>query len=174
MSFEADIQKAWKKISDRDVFCFVATVTAVDKNKGICSVKDNELEYTDVLLSAVIDANQNKSFVFPAVGSSVLVEPIYEDIQKLYVSKYSEVESLSCMIQNTNYLMDENGFEAKVSNAKFKMDANGFQIKRNNETLKVVLNDFIDEVNKIIVVQGTTINVPAMILIKQRLNTVLT
>lgn len=57
--------------------------------------------------------------------------------------------------------------------ASYRITPEGFEIKREKETLKKVLNDFIDEVNKIVVVQGTTINQAAVIEIKERLNTVL-
>ena len=49
----------------------------------------------------------------------------------------------------------------------------GFIVKQSNESLKTILNDMITELNKIVVLQGTTINVAAMEVIKQRLNTVL-
>lgn len=49
----------------------------------------------------------------------------------------------------------------------------GLQIMSQNESLKDVLNDLIDEVNKILVVHGTTINIAAMTAIKQRLNKIL-
>lgn len=55
----------------------------------------------------------------------------------------------------------------------FQINESGFAIQKNNENLKSVLNDFIDEVNKIVVLQGTTINVAAVAAIKQRLNTIL-
>ena len=45
-------------------------------------------------------------------------------------------------------------------------------MKRADENLKDVLNDLIDEVNKIKVVYGNSINVPEMLEIKNRLNTI--
>lgn len=49
----------------------------------------------------------------------------------------------------------------------------GLQVTSQGESLKKVLNDFIDEVNKIIVVHGTTINQAAVTAIKKRLNKIL-
>ncbi len=53
------------------------------------------------------------------------------------------------------------------------MTAEGFKVERNGENLARILSDMIDELNKIVVVQGNTINVAAMTVIKQRLNNVL-
>jgi len=66
---------------------------------------------------------------------------------------------------------EEISFTTGKSNLTIKVD--GFVVKQNNESLKQVLNDLIDELNKIIVIQGNTINVAAMNLIKERLNTIL-
>ena len=55
----------------------------------------------------------------------------------------------------------------------FEIKENGFVIHQNKESLKEVLNDLIDEVNKIVVINGNTINVAKMLAIKQRLNTIL-
>lgn len=51
----------------------------------------------------------------------------------------------------------------------------GIVIKQGGESLKSILNDFIDEVNKIVVNPGygVTVNIGAVTAIKQRLNTVL-
>jgi len=174
MNFDLEIQKAFEALKKRDVYCFVATVLEVDKNTGVCKITDGDLEYTDVRLSAVIDGKQEKVFVFPKVKSTVLVEPINEDLKQLYVAKYSEVESIYGLIDNT----------------EFEIDKDGFLLKRNNEDLKTVLNDFIeefgklcDQLNAVVVLpgNGTTPNVAAITAIKtnattainQRLNSIL-
>ena len=64
-------------------------------------------------------------------------------------------------------------FQVKSGNAIIKLNPSGLTVSNQNENLKQIMNDMIDELNKIIVVQGTSINVPAMEVIKQRLNTVL-
>ena len=173
MSFDLEIQKALEHLKKRDVYCFIATVMEVDKTNGICKIDDGELEYTDVRLSAIIDGNDQKCFVFPKVGSTILVEPINEDIKQLYVSKYSEVESINGLIENTSFLIDKDGFN----------------IARDGENLQTVLNDWqaefgklCDELNKVVVSIGVTPNVPVItqiknkvtVDIKDRLNTILT
>lgn len=173
MSWELEFQKSLEQLKKREVFCFAATVVAVDKVNGVCTINDGELELTDVRLSAIIDGNDQKCFVFPKAGSSVLIEPINEDLKQLYVSKYSEVESIYGLIDTT----------------KFTIDKNGFNISRNDENLKQVLNDWqtefgklCDELSKVIVSIGTTPNVPVIndikntvtVTLKDRLNTILT
>lgn len=64
-------------------------------------------------------------------------------------------------------------YYVKTNTSEVQIKENGIAIKRGNETLKSILNDFMDEVNKIIVINGTTINVAAVMAIKQRLNSVL-
>lgn len=162
MSFELEMQKAFERFKERSVTCFVSTVLEVDKANGVCTVYDGELEYTDVRLSAIIDGNDQKCYVFPVEYSTVLVEPINEDIKQLYVAKYSEVESLTGKIGTTEWLIDNNGYK----------------IERNSENLKDVLNEFMDdfgklcdELSSVIVINGTTPNVASITLIKTNIET---
>lgn len=74
------------------------------------------------------------------------------------------------------FLIEAEAFEESViksSTTEFIIKENGFIIKQGNESLRTILNDMINELNKIVVIQGKTINVPAMTAIKNRLNTVL-
>lgn len=135
-----ELQDAFRKLQKRDVDTFPAKVLSVDKEKGTCKITDDELEFTDVQLSSVIDGNDKKFFLFPKVGSSVLVSPINEDIHRLYVEAYSEVESLSIVIDTV----------------KFQMDATGFLLKKENETLKALMVDFIGAIKNMSFLVNTT------------------
>lgn len=78
---------------------------------------------------------------------------------------------------SASFLIDAEQFEEAVytsANSEFTIKEAGFIVKQGNESLKDIFNDMIDELNKIRVIQGRTINVAAMTKIKQRLNTVLT
>ena len=92
---EKELHSAFRKLKQRDVDTFPVKVLSVDKSAGTCKVTDDELEYTDVRLSAVIDGNDKKFYLFPKVGSSVLVSPINEDLKNLYVEAYSEIDGIS-------------------------------------------------------------------------------
>ena len=87
-----------------------------------------------------------------------------------------------CMVgmienQSANYFLitaeDYTEINLTVGNSKLKIDNTGYKIDSQNENLKQVFNDMIDELNKIIVIQGTSINVEKMNLIKNRLNKIL-
>ena len=74
------------------------------------------------------------------------------------------------------FLIEAEAFEEanfKSATTEFTIKETGFIVKQGNESLKTILNDLIDELNKIVVIQGRTIDVPAVTLIKNRLNTVL-
>ena len=90
-------------------------------------MNDGEIDYTDVQLSSIIDGSNQKFLLFPKVGSSVLVSPIMEDLHRLYVEAYSEIECLDLVIETV----------------EFKVDADGFLLKKENETLKKLMADFI-------------------------------
>ncbi|AOR29538.1 hypothetical protein FORMB_25210 [Formosa sp. Hel1_33_131] len=131
-----------------------AEVVEVDWNNKTMTVKGliDDLEFYDVLLGL------GSVYKKPKIGAKCLIGLILNNEAATFLIEAEAVDELFI----------------EVGTSTFKIDANGFLVKRNNETLKKVLNDLIVELNKIIVIQGTSINVPAMNAIKQRLNTVLT
>ena len=124
---DKEIQDAFRQLKKRDVDTFIAKVVSVDKEKGTCTVNADELNYFGVQLSAVVDDNKNNFYLFPEVGSWVLASPINEDINRLYVESYSEIESLELVIKDV----------------KFQIDKEGFLFKKQNETLKKLMSDLI-------------------------------
>ena len=131
-----------------------AEVVEVDWNNKTMTVKGliDDLEFYDVLLGL------GSVYKKPKIGAKCLIGLILNNEAATFLIEAEAVDELFI----------------EVGTSTFKIDANGFLVKRDNETLKKVLNDLIVELNKIIVIQGTSINVPAMNAIKQRLNTVLT
>ena len=130
-----------------------ATVKAIDWNQKICICTGelDDLEYYDVLLGI------GDVYTKPKQGSKVLLGVINGNGAHTFLIHAEEVEEI----------------ETNAGASKFIIKDDGFIVRKGNESLQKVLNDLIDELNKIIVIQGTTINVPAMNLIKQRLNNVL-
>ncbi|HAO08210.1 MAG TPA: hypothetical protein DCQ50_14770 [Chryseobacterium sp.] len=124
---DLDIQNALKQLKSRSVDTFPATVVSVDKTEGTCTVDDGNIEYSDVRLSASIEESGKRFYLFPKVGSSVLISPIMENLETLYVEYFSEVDELSLETENT---------ELKINN-------DGFLLKKENETLKKLMADFI-------------------------------
>lgn len=135
-----ELEEALRNLTRRGVHTFSAVVVSVDKQNGTCVVSDDEIEFPDVRLSAVVDGNANKHYLFPAIGSEVLVSPIMEDIHKLYIDKYSEVESL----------------DLKIGSVHFKIDAQGFLLKKQNETLKGLVEETLKAIQEMVFTVTTT------------------
>lgn len=119
------------------------TMTATDLLDG--------LDYFDVLLG--IGAVYQK----PTIGTKCMLGVLGNKASATFLIDAEAVEE-------TIYTSDK---------TKFVIQENGFIIKQSEESLKSVLNDFIDEVNKIVVINGNTINKVKVTAIKQRLNTIL-
>lgn len=130
-----------------------AVVEDVDWGKKTMTAKGvlDELEYYDVLLGL------GEIYTKPKQGSRCLLGMINNQGNNSFLIWSEEAEE----------------WAHKVGDAEMEMKNDGFVVQAQGESLKNVLNDFIDEVNKIIVVNGTTINVAAVTMIKQRLNKIL-
>ena len=127
-----DLQKAFAALKGRGVSTFAAEVTEVDKENGTCTVKDDDIEYYNVQLSSIIDGSKKQMFIYPVIGSSVLVSPIEEKLEWLYVEVYSEVEQVDWNIESV----------------KFNFDKTGFLLKKQNETLAKLMSDLLKEIQK--------------------------
>ena len=127
-----DLQKIFGELRKRGVSTFAAEVTEVDKEKGTCTVKDDEIEYFNVQLSSIVDGSKKQLFIYPVLGSSVLVSPIEEKLEWLYIEVYSEVEQV----------------DWNIKAVKFNFDENGFLLKKQNETLAKLMSDLLKEIQK--------------------------
>lgn len=126
------LQDAFKRLSSRSVYTFPAEVVSVDKESGVCVVNDGDIEYTDVALSATVENGGKRFFLFPKPGSFVLVSPINEDLHRLYVEFYSEIED----------------FDLQIENTRLEIDKDGFLLKKQNETLAKLMSDLLKEIQK--------------------------
>lgn len=156
------LQDAFRQLGKRGVDTFPVKVVSVDKVKGTCVVNDGDIDYTDVQLSATIEDNGKRFFLFPKVGSFVLVSPIQEDIHRLYVEFFSEVEELNFQTEKT----------------QIKMNDDGFLLKKENETLAKLMSDLLKEIQamKFTTNTGSTIaliNKPKFKEIENRFKTLL-
>jgi len=143
MSKEKELQDAFAKLLERDAVTFTAKIVEVDKEKGVCIVSDGDLEYK-ARLAAVINDTKNKFFLYPKIGSQVLISCINEDIHQLYVSKYSDVEE----------------FRVKIADCDFCVTAEGFNFKKENESLRSLILELIGAIKtmKFTTNVGPTIN----------------
>jgi hypothetical protein len=131
-----------------------AKVSALDwENKKMTAIGlVDELEYFEVLLGL------GHVFKKPRVGSLCLLGIIANHDAFTFLIEAEDVEEMQLQSNTTNLTIGDTGYK----------------VSRGNENLKEVLNDFIDEVLKIVVLQGRSINVPVVTQIKARLNTILT
>ena len=127
-----ELQKAFAALKNRGVSTFAAEVIEVDKASGTCTVKDDDIEYFNVQLSSIIDGSKKQLFIYPVLGSSVLVSPIEEKLEWLYIEVYSEVEQV----------------DWNIKGVKFNFDENGFLLKKQNETLAKLMSDLLKEIQK--------------------------
>jgi len=133
---------------------FVGKVKDVDKENDTCTIeRENRPKLFDVRLNAVVDQLSDKLIIYPKSGSYVLCSQIGGDQTETSIIKYSEIDSL----------------EISRATIKVALDQEGIVIEGHNENLKNVLSDFIGEISKIIVVNGTSPNVPALEQINNRL-----
>jgi hypothetical protein len=154
---EKDLQDAFRKLKKREVDSFPVKVLSVNKENGTCTVSDGILEYTDVQLASVINEDNQGFYLFPKKDSSVIVSPINEDLHRLYVETYSEIESVQVAIDKVEFQMDKDGFLLKKENENLKklmadllkaIKAMKFTTN-NGPTINLVnLNDFIDLENR--------------------------
>jgi hypothetical protein len=128
------LQDAFAMLKKRGTETFPAQVVGVNKNSGTCTVKAGELEFTDVALSATVEDSGKRFFLFPKVGSFVLVSPVQEDIHRLYVEFFSEIES----------------FDLQIENTRIQIDSSGFLLKKENETLRKLMLDLITAIRNMI------------------------
>ncbi|WP_435135708.1 hypothetical protein [Formosa sp. A9] len=130
-----------------------ATVSEIDweaKTMTATGTADN-LPFYDVLLGL------GDCYVKPKIGARCLIGTILNQEAATFLIGCSNLEETVITADKTQLTVKETGVV----------------IKQNNESLKDVLNDMIDEINKIKVIYGNTINVAEMIAIKERLNTIL-
>lgn len=147
-----------------------ATIKSVQGDHCTITLKSG-LDLSDVKLKATIDGD-NYLLIIPKVGSKVVVLSLSGELDNLSVIKVDEVERIELIIGDTN----------------FKIDNQGYEINQGSENLKEVLNDYIvefgklcDELKKVVVSIGVTPNVGMITQIKQettqnikqRLNTIL-
>ena len=128
MSIDRELAEGLRQIGKRKTPTIAVEVVSVDKSQGTCVVKDDELQYT-VRLASVINDNVDRFYLFPRVGSSVLIASIGEDENRYYVVAYSEIESVSLRIEDT----------------PLTIDTAGIHLQRGEVDVKSLLNELLNE-----------------------------
>lgn len=95
MSKEREVREKLKGLVALPAINFLAVVTEVDKGNATATVKPiSGPELFDVRLRATIDGATTGVVLFPAVGSSVIVSLINNEVNEAYITQYSEVEEI--------------------------------------------------------------------------------
>ncbi|MBN1250691.1 MAG: hypothetical protein JXA16_01050 [Bacteroidales bacterium] len=104
---QEEILKRLKSISNNNIETEPATVKSVDEGKRTCVAIIDDYELEDVRLNAVVDNNENVSFILPVIGSWILVSYILGSETDAYVCAFSEVEKVIIKANNVEAELTE-------------------------------------------------------------------
>lgn len=138
--------EALRKITAQDANVVWGEVLSVNETDERCIVDHESLEY-----KCLLSINASGQVEIPEPHSKVLIGFI-ANTPTAFVIRTEQVAKL----------------KIRVGEASLIIEKSGFSIASQGENLLSVLTDLIDEVAKIIVVQGTSPNVPALTSIKER------
>lgn len=120
-------------------------------------VRDGQPDLLDVRFHATEDKTGSHHVTIPADGSSVLYGIIDNQQVDACIIMCSEVQRVI----------------TTIGTAKHEIDKDGHLIGVGSDKLSKVLSDVIDEIAKIIVINGRGPNVPALKLLKEKVNKIL-
>lgn len=117
---------------------FPAVVSEVDETTRTCKVKVNDnVEFEDVRLYAVVDDSLNGFCLIPAVDSMVLVGRIGNG-NELHVVSFSEVDKvLGTIGDNVEIAIDEESLSYKCDKTEATVKSNDIQVKTEGVTFTV-------------------------------------
>ncbi len=130
-----------------------AIVLSINGDDTIRVQLDSDLEIDDVRLKSVVKAGAKIIFE-PAVGSTVLIAAI-DNSEQYAVISVDEV---------TRFYLDTGTVEFEANT--------DFLIGKAGDTLGKLLGDIIDEINKVVVLYGTSPDIAALTAIKNRVNNI--
>ena len=130
----SDIKSAIRNLvsNDDEVYSIVGYVTKVDKKRKVVNVQP--LNDDAEILGVRLQANESDTegvVIFPKVGSNVTVTFLNKDTG--YVAQYSEIESV----------------EWKFKKMKGVANSEGVHLENDGADLKKVVNDIVDNTDKI-------------------------
>jgi hypothetical protein len=150
--------KAIEAIADRRQIKQIVSGRATNVTETACDVeRDGAPTLYGARLNAIDDSLESFVTIYPAANSFVICGIVENLKTEAIVLRCSEVEKV----------------KLKIAEYEMTIDAAGCTYNNKGENLYTVLSDFIAEVAKIIVIQGTSPNVAALTEIKTRLNKIL-
>ena len=152
--FEKFLEKYLQNKAVRTVGFGVAT----DITEDNCTVlRDGQPELLDVRFHAMDTKPGSHHITIPADKSSVMYAIIDNQEAEAVILMCSEIDRIIY----------------KVGKAQYELDKDGHLIQFDNEKLSTAITDLINEVAKIIVINGRSPNVLALTAIKNRINKIL-
>lgn len=131
---------------------------AADVTEQHCTItRDGAPDLYEVRFHAVTDQLQSSITVYPVEGSYVMFALIDNSPMDAVIINCSEIEKTVVKIGQTSHEISDQGHK----------------IERGTDNMKALIGSFISEVQKIIVINGTSPNVAALEQIKQKFNTLL-
>lgn len=146
MGYEEQIRQRLKEFCKSPKATMLGTVKSVQASDFTCVLydEDTDLEYNDIRLRPTLDEKESMT-LFPKVGTWCLAVRIEEDDDWVAIA-FGEIDKVRIV----------------VGTAIIEQDATGLLVKKGADTLRDVLTGFIDEVMKIVVLQGTSPNLVAL------------
>ncbi|WP_367867898.1 hypothetical protein [Pedobacter sp. WC2423] len=158
MTAEEMLQKVFTRTLQGQAVRTIGIGTATNIKENNCTVlRDGQPELLDVQFHATDDTPGSRMIEIPADNSSVIYAIIDNQETDAVLLKCSEIDKVLITIGNMEYHLDKDGC----------------MIKSGNDSLGAVLSNFIDEVGKIIVINGRSPNIAALNDLKIKLNKIL-
>lgn len=160
-----------------ELYLKLCKVVSIDESKRImeCEPLDGTANILDVRLTASATEEQtdeDKICLFPRVNSIVAIG--FLDSNEAVLVLASEIDKVEIKIGDSVLTIDKNKYHLNANKIEFKsvedtmLRASIFDMANNDGiSVKSIINRFIDEVKKIVVVTGVSPNVGALEAIKQ-------
>lgn len=104
-----EVAEKIRQIVHRENDTMMAIVKEVDAEKGTCDVEIDGLIFFEVRVKSIIKDAVKGIKVLPAVKSVVVVERIGKS-NELFITMFSEIDSITWEIENMKFLADKDGF----------------------------------------------------------------
>lgn len=145
MSKTADeIARKLKEINHRDNDTMIGIVKSVDADNAVCDVDVDGLLFTEVQLKSIMKSGTKGVKLLPKKNSIVIVERIGKS-NELFITMYSEVDSILWEIEDMKFFVDKDGFAFNDGNNDGIPKVNPVTQKLNNIENKV--NQIIAQYN---------------------------
>ena len=119
---------------------YLATVTSVDADQRTCSVEIEEVEYEDVRLYSVADAELKGFVTLPKIGSQVLVSRIGNS-NEMFVSMFSVVDGVILTIGEK--------MELKIKDNEVYLNSDKIVFNGGENHGMVKVKELTDKINKL-------------------------